>query len=474
MKQILFFLLALTTLSAEEETLFSQTTHQSFFDSGPLTYTASVGSLPLLDKKGEKTGDLYYIAYKKEGEEDSSERPLTFVFNGGPGSSSVWLHMGAFGPKRILNAEEGQDVAPPYQLIDNPDSILDLTDLVFIDPVGTGFSRSTGEEPEGTLFSMNGDIEYVGDFIRDFVTKEGRWNSPKYVAGESYGTLRACGLSKYLLSKHGMYLNGLVLISCAIDFETLDVSRDNALPLTLFLPTYAATAWYHGRLPNLTLEEAISQARDFALDTFAPALFKEGFVPPHLYEEIATWTGLSSAFVQQRSGLIDDFSYFEHFKSSEKKVIGRFDSRCTGDTLPTCRYFPYYDPSAANISGIFTASFNNYLYHHLNCKSEWPRYEIFTREGHCKWKYNTNNYPNKMEALRSALLQNPSMQIFTACGYFDLATPFAAAEHNFKRLHLPREENVTFGYYEGGHMFYTNPDALKQFKNDLKSFYDRS
>jgi carboxypeptidase C (cathepsin A) len=321
---------------------------------------------------------------------------------------------------------------------------------------------------------MEGDIEYIGDFIRDFVTKEGRWNSPKYIAGESYGTLRACGLSEYLLSKHSLYLNGLVLISCAIDFKTIDVSHDNDLPITLFLPTYAATACYHGRLPTLTLEEAVSQSRDFALDTFAPALFKTGSIPPHLYNDIAIWTGLSSAFVHQQSGLIDDFTYFGQFKASERKVIGRFDSRFTGDVLPTCRYLPYHDPSAANASGIFTASFNNYLYNDLNCKSEWPRYEIFTLEGHCKWKYDTRSYPNQMEALRYALAQNPSMQIFTACGYFDLATPFAAAEYCFKRLHLPREENVTFGYYEGGHMFYTNPEALKKFKSDLKDFYIRS
>lgn len=456
----------------QEETIYSQTTHETTLNDASCAYTATVGSIPLRKKEGEKIGELFYTYYRLE-EKTPSSRPVTFAFNGGPGSSSIWLHLGAFGPKRVLQFEEGQSLCPPYRMIDNPDSILDLTDLVFIDPIGTGFSRTSGEEDGSSFFSMNRDIAAFGDFIRDFLTREGRWNCAKYLAGESYGTLRACGLSEYLISKHGIYLNGVILISCAIDYKTLLFERDNELPFSLYLPSYAATAWYHGRLQGLTLEEAISQSRDFALDVFAPTLFRKGSVPSSLYPEIAAWTGLPLSFVQEQEGLIDDFTYFVSFGASDRKVLGRFDSRRTGDILPVERFANYEDPSGASIEGIFTASFQNYLRDHLQCKIDWPRYEIFSVEGLMRWDFDSFGYPNQLDALRKTLVQNPSMQIFTACGYFDLATPFAAAEYCFKRLRLPREENVTFGYYEGGHMFYTNPTALNKFKNDLRQFYQK-
>lgn len=460
MKRFLLFATLLFHPLASQETM-----HQAHFESGSFTYSAIVDSLPVRTAK-ETTGAIHYIFYRKEGIEGPSERPITFCFNGGPGSSSVWLHMQAFGPKRVLSPEEGQSAGPPYLLIDNPDSILDLTDLVFIDPIGTGFSRPSDSAQEEYFYSMDGDIESLGDFLYDFITREGRWNSPKYLAGESYGGLRVCGLAEYLHSHHSLFLNGMILISPAIDFKTFRFdSRDNELAFTLYLPSFAAAAWAHGRLPHSTLEEAISEARDFALARFAPELFKKGFVPEDLYEEIAFWTGLPLSLVKKEKGLISGGTFFNYF--GEEKQISRFDSRNLGERLPGCNQFEFYDPVLFQLKGIVSAALNHYLYWNLNCRQEWPRYEILSRHVNQSWSYDTFGYPSQLEALRKTLLYNSEMRIFAACGYFDLAVPFAAVEHSLNRLHLP-EAKVSFGHYEGGHMFYTNPSALKKFKSDLK------
>jgi carboxypeptidase C (cathepsin A) len=461
LRAILLFLCATLSIHSEE---ISQTTHETTLNGQSIVYTATVGSIPARDSEGKESGKIFYIAYRREGVSDPAERPITFAFNGGPGSSSVWLHLGALGPKRVLSFEEGQTAAPSYVWIDNADSILDLTDLVFIDPIGTGFSRPS-KEGEDSFYNIDGDISAVGDFIRDFVTMEGRWRSPKYVAGESYGTLRACGVAEYLLSRHGLYLNGLILISCAIDFQTLVFSLDNELPYSLFLPSFAATAWYHGKMPNMSLEDAVNGARAFAEETFAPALLRLGRVPPQLYSGIASWTGLPEELIGQHDGLIDDETFFLQLLKQEKKVVGRFDSRLTGSILVQGGY---KDPCFTKVQGIFTAAMHAYLLEELHCKADWPRYEVLAD---LPWDLKSFGYPNLMGRLRQALVHNPELAIFVACGYFDLATPFAATEYCFKRLHLPLDRNVTFGYYEGGHMFYIHPASLKQFKSDLMAFY---
>ncbi len=459
----------MTTASYADE-IFSQTAHETKIHGQSIVYTATVGSIPARDCGGKETGNIFYISYRQENGADAKNRPITFAFNGGPGSSSVWLHLGAFGPKRVLTLDEGQKISPPYLMIDNDDSILDLTDLVFIDPMGTGFSRPAGPEEEESFYDMEGDIRSIGDFIRDFVTREDRWESPKYIAGESYGTLRACGVSEYLLSRHGLCLNGLILVSCANDFQTLIFDLDNELTYSLFLPSYAASAWYHHKLDRtMSLEETVGHARSFALDVYAPAMLRKGSVPTSLYNDVAYWTGLPVSLIERQEGLIDDSTYFIQLLADQKKVIGRFDSRAIGDILPPRDIAHYEDPSSYNIDGLFTALMHSYLYNDLNCKVDYPRYEIIAHAQ--PWSWGCDGYPNMMNRLRKALIMNPEMRIFTACGYFDLATPFAATEHCFKRLHLPLEDNVSFGYYEGGHMFYSNPAALKQFKRDLVPFY---
>ncbi len=453
MLNILLSLLFFLPLLAEEKI----STHSIQIDREPLFYTATVES-----------GEVSYIAYVKEGE----NRPITFAFNGGPGSSSVWLHMGALGPKRIVTYEEGQSIAPPYQIVDNPETILDLTDLVLIDPMGTGLSSMSTKEDAKKHYSITGDIASVGKFIRDYLTKNKRWNSAKYLAGESYGGLRVAGLADILQNEFGIYLNGVIFISAAIDFQTFFFDPDNALPYFLFLPSYATTAWYYNRhhRPELTVEEIAQAARDFVYKTYAPFLIgPKGFDPEPIYEEVAKITGLSPDLVRRSRGRISDEIFLTNFLGDERKIVGRFDSRISGYSTSLL----FQDPSDALINGIFAGSFHDYLHRELGFVSSYSlaSYEIFNQWNY--WDYNRWGYPNLMSGLRKALIANPHMKIFVACGYFDLATPFAVSEYCFDHLDVPNI-SVQMEYYEGGHMFYLTPSARIKFKQDLIRFYQRT
>lgn len=447
MLQLLFALFFLTSLFAEEK--FS--THSIQIEKETLNYTVTVES-----------GEISSIAYIKEGE----NRPITFAFNGGPGSSSVWLHLGALGPRRIIAPEEGQRSAPPYQLIDNPETILDLTDIVFIDPMGTGLSKGTSKEDQKKSYSVKGDIESVGTFIRAYLTKNKRWNSPKYIAGESYGALRAAGLAEYLQTECGIYLNGLILISSAIDFQTFIFDIDNSLPYFLFLPTYATTAWYHGLYrPEATVEEVAQEARDFVYKTYAPSLICcKCFDPEPIYEELSKITGLPVDLVRRCRGRIDDEKFCSELFADARKRVGRFDSRAV-------EFCPHsQDPSDFAISGIFSGAFHDYLHKELGFQSS---YNLISYDVNHQWNYldyNEWGYPNLMGGLRKALIGNPNMKVFVGCGYFDLATPFASAEYCFDHLDVPNA-SVQIEYYEGGHMYYLNPSARVKFKQDLVRFY---
>lgn len=454
-------LVAFFSLSA-----IAQEFSEAKFDNGIFRYTAQVGSVACRDEQGNEKGRIYYTYYQQK---DNPLRPITFVFNGGPGCSSVYLHLGAFGPKRLASASEGQTPLPPYRWIDNPDSILDLTDLVFIDPIGTGFSRALNSDHG--FYGVDEDIAATGDFIFDFVTQEGRWNSAKYVAGESYGAIRASGASDYLLNEHNLYLDGLILISPALEYKTIDFQIDNELPYFLFLPTYAATAWAHGRLQGASsLEEAVQQAREFALNRYAPELFKQGKIPSSFYEEIRSWTGLSYATIEHADGLIDNDLFLTQFNAQQKQLIGRFDTRITGPfPLPRKETSYQEDPSGIFLYGQIAGSMHTYLREELKIQETWPRYIPFNEEINRHWNFN-HGLPNILPRLRSALVQNPRMKLFAACGYFDLATPFCTVEYSLNKLRLPNID-LTYCYYEGGHMFYSDPSVLKKFKHDLIKFY---
>ncbi|MBU6447129.1 MAG: peptidase S10, partial [Verrucomicrobia bacterium] len=403
------------------------------------------------------TGKVSSISYVQEKGEN---RPITFVFNGGPGASSVWLHMAALGPRIVVGPEEGGSLTPPYKIADNLNTLLDLTDLVFIDPSGTGLSAE-----DDANYSLQGDIRSVGDFIRDYLTEHSRWNSPKYMAGESYGALRAIGVADYVHNEYGIYFNGMVLISAAIDYQVLLFAHDNPFPPFLFLPTYATTAWHHGKAhTDLSLEEVAEKARAFAYQIYGPALLYPRCADlKQLYPQIAAMTGLCVSDVKQWRGKMDDDAFLSLILKDEEQIVGRYDTRYTGCIGGD-------DPSVTQIDGPIAAIFHDYLNKELGFKAS---YTLFSNTVHAKWRYRNDEpwgYPNVLSALRQVCKTNPSMKLFVGCGYFDLATPFASVEYCIDHLDVPHL-NLRMKYYEGGHMYYTNPKARAQFKQDLIDFY---
>jgi carboxypeptidase C (cathepsin A) len=476
---IRFFFLAcfyVVSLAAEDKI----TNHVVYLESGPLAYTATVGTLPVRDQEGSVKGEIGYTCYMKEG---FAERPLTFAFNGGPGSSSVWLHVGTLGPRRILTPEEGQLSTPPYKIIDNLETLLDVTDLVFIDPIGTGISKANSQEDAKIFYDIMGDIHTAGDFIYDFITANKRWNSPKYLIGESYGTLRAAGLAEYLQNDHSMYLNGVILISCAIDFQTLfiDNNPDNQLPYLLSLPTYAATAHHHGRYrPEASMQEVAKDTLNFIYETYAPLLLRNSSLKKDekeiLYAQIAELTGLSYETVRRHNGKINDNFFIQEFLANEDKILGNYDTRLTTEITEQNKYDFSIDPSVSTIGGIVGGAFHNYLQKELDFSPSY--YKILALEVNRNWNYFSRTpwgYPNLMDSLRNAMLVNPNLKIFVGSGYYDCVTPFAATDYCFDHLNLPDayKSNIKMEYYEGGHMYYLSTNARIKFKQDLIDFYSQ-
>jgi len=455
-----------------------------------IKYTVTAGTMVLKEEstdrekeaEGEKArAQIFFVAYTKDGVSDASKRPLTFSFNGGPGSSSVWLHLGVLGPRRVLMTNDGDLPKPPYRLTDNEFSILDQTDLVFIDPMNTGYSRPvTGEKPK-EWHGFKKDIESVGDFIRLYTTRYNRWLSPKFLIGESYGTTRASGLSGYLQERHGMYLNGLMLISAVLDFTTLDFNLNNDLPFIMYLPGYTATAWYHDVLkPHRPLQEWLKEAEEFALGDYAKALLKGDSLAKEervaLVKRISYFTGISELFIERSNLRINDQHYFKELLRERGLTVGRLDSRLIGRDRLGVTEQAEYDPLLTNIMGPYTAAFYDYIRRELKFESDLP-YEILSGFVH-PWSYKEfeNAYVNVGETLRAAMTYNPYLKVYVANGYFDLGTPYFATEYTFNHLGLAESVrgNVTMGYYEAGHMMYIHIPSLKQMKKDLSNFIKES
>lgn len=463
---------------AEEKS--SKTQHSIRVNGQDLHYTATAGTLLLKKDDGKPKASIFYIAYTLDGA-DQTKRPVTFTFNGGPGSSSVWLHLGALGPRRVPLTPEGQPVPPPYRLVDNQQTALVFTDLVFIDPVTTGFSRSApGEDPK-QFHGLEGDLDSVSDFIHRYLTHYERWDSPKFLAGESYGTTRASGLSEYLIKNHGIYLNGITLISSVLNFETLAFNKGNDLPYVLYLPSYTAAAWYHkklsGELQSGDLEQAVQAARKFASTTYAAALMQGDKLSEadrkNLISEIARLTGLSPKFVDESNLRISDQRFFKELLRDEKKTIGRYDSRLEGVDLDAAGEEAEYDPSYAAVQGAYTAAFNEYVRKDLNWQTD-VEYNILTPK---VWPWNfsgfTNSYVNVADRLRSAMTQNQFMHVLQVNGYYDLATPFFATEYTFDHLGLPPNlhKNVSMSYCGAGHMLYLKESCLDTLHQSMGEMY---
>jgi len=458
-------------------------------------YSATVGTMVLkLEREatGENAGsfegekpaaEMFFVAYTREDTTAPEKRPVTFVFNGGPGSSSVWLHMGMLGPRRVALDPDGHPLTPPGQLIDNPACILDSTDLVFIDPVSTGYSRPAVGEKTRQFHAFKRDIETMGDFIRLYVTRNKRWASPKFLAGESYGTTRAAGLSTYLQERHGIFLNGLILISTALDFSTLEFQPGNDLPFALYLPTYTATAWYHGMLaPALQkdLGEALRQSQAFAEGEYLQALFAGSKLAPareiRVARRLAALTGLSEIYVRRSNLRIEIMRYCKELLRSKRRTIGRLDSRFLGIDRDAAGENFEHDPAQTAIIGQFSAMFNDYVRRELNYESDLP-YEIIT-EKVFPWSYaeHENSYVMLGETLRKAMSANPKMKVWAANGYFDLATPYFATEYvvNHLQLEPALRDNLSQTYYQAGHMMYIHKSSLEQLHSDAEAFIKKA
>ncbi|MFL6200233.1 MAG: S10 family peptidase [Thermoanaerobaculia bacterium] len=456
------------------------TKHKAVIGGASIAYTASAGTLVLRDEEGKPEASMFFVAYVRDGVQDLSKRPITFAYNGGPGSSSVWLHMGAFGPRRVVLDDEGRDPGPPYRLTDNGESILDLTDLVFIDPVITGYSRpAPGEDPR-RFHGLREDVESVGRLIHVYATRNGRWSSPKFLAGESYGTTRSAALVHHLQERYGMYFNGVVLISSILNFQTARFQVGNDLPYPLFLPTYTATAWYHKRLPadlQGDLRKALDEAERFALGEYTLALAQGNDLAPErrreMAQKVARLTGLSPEYVERVNLRPVIHPFTKELLRAERKTVGRLDSRFQGIDRMAEGEEPEFDPSYAAILGPFSAVLNDYVAMDLGFKSDLP-YEILTDRAR-PWSYREfeNSYVNVAEDLREAMARNPALKVFVGNGYYDLATPYFATEYTFDHLAFDPgyAERVTKAYYECGHMIYIRKVDREKLKRDLAAFY---
>ena len=375
--------------------------------------------------------------------------------------------------------EIGNPLPPPYQLVDNEYTLLDQTDLVFIDPVSTGYSRPVIGEKARQFHSFKKDIESVGDFIRLYTTRYQRWLSPKFLIGESYGTTRAAGLSGYLQDRHGMYLNGLMLISSVLNFQTLEFEQGNELPYSLFLPTYTATAWYHRRLPadlQSDLYLAIKEAEEFAFGEYALALMKGNTLAPEehasIVSKLARLTGLSEAYIEQTNLRIEIFRFTKELLRDERRTVGRLDSRFKGIDRDAAGERFDDDPSMVNIMGPYTATFYDYVRRELKFEVDLP-YEILNIKV-WPWSYaeHENRYVEVSETLRRAMSINPFLKVYVANGYFDLATPYFATKYTFDHLGLDAsiQKNLSMGYFEAGHMMYIHLPSLQKLKDQLTEF----
>ncbi len=458
------------------------THHEARIGGRALRYTVTTGMMPLKNEAGETEASIFYMAYVADRTGPTDKRPLTFSFNGGPGSASVWLHLGAIGPKRVRMLEEGGMPAPPYELVDNDATWLDLTDLVFIDPVGTGYSRAKKPELGKKFWGVEGDIQSVGDFIRLYLSRYERWTSPLFLVGESYGTTRAAGLSGHLVDR-GIALNGIMLVSSVLNFQTNRFTRGNDTPYPLYLPTYTATAWYHKKLPadlqSQPLRKVLEEVERWAAVDYPAALARgdrlAGAERSAAVDRLSRYTGLDKAFVDESDLRIEIQHFCKELLRDRKRTVGRLDSRFEGIDPTAAGERPDYDPSLAAIRPPYTAMFNDYVRRALGYKSDLVYYILGGGIG--PWDWGTaNGFADVSESLRGAFSKNPAMRLFVASGYYDLATPYFATDYTLSHLGLDPSQRarLSTSQYEAGHMMYISTRELARLKSDVAAFLQAS
>ena len=473
-----------TKQSVEPADDLVSTSHTITIKRRKLAYTATTGRVVLrkevvTDGKfdGHKAkAELFVTAYTVDGA-DPLQRPVTFAFNGGPGSASVWLHLGLLGPRRVVSGDAGALEAPPYGLTDNAETLLQHSDLVFIDPVSTGYSRAAQGEKPGDYHGFTADIESVGEVIRLWTTRNGRWLSPKFIAGESYGTTRAGGLAQHLQEKHGMFLNGLMLISSVLDFATLDFNEGNDLPYSLFLPTYAAIAHYHGKHGDRPLEDLLAEAEQYAARDYPWALSQGNRLTPEQRAEavakVASLTGLTEDYVDRVDLRIEHVRFFTELLRDRKQVVGRLDGRFTGWQADYGREHMDDDPSGSAVTGAYAAALNHYLHTELEHPQD-PPYSVLSIEVNQAWSYKEfeGKHVTVADKLAAAMRMNRHLKVHVAFGHYDGATPYFAAEHVLAHLKIPDElrPNISAAYYPSGHMMYIHPESRVQQAKDLAEF----
>jgi carboxypeptidase C (cathepsin A) len=433
------------------------------------------------DEQPKQKAKVFYIAYTRtDVGDDPTKRPITFSFNGGPGSASVWLHLGALGPRRTELTDRGEAPLPPYRLVDNEATWLDATDLVFIDPVSTGYSRTAPDEDPKQFHGFKEDLASVGDFIRLYTSRNTRWASPKFIIGESYGTTRAAGLSDYLQERYGFYVNGIILVSSILDFSTARFAPGNDRPYPLFLPTYTAAAWYHKKLPqdlqSKPLADVLRESENFASNQYLLALNRGDQLDENQRKELASnlarFTGLPADTIAQWNFRIPARRFFFDLLKDKNRSIGRYDARFTG-----IRYEPGtedydFDPSYEAVLGPYCAMMNDYVRRELKFESDLP-YEMIADVR--PWNFANvaqNQYLDVADDLRKAMSRNPYLKLWVCCGYYDLATPYYAAETVLHGMQLDPSirDNLRITFYEAGHMVYINHPSLLQFRKDAAAF----
>jgi carboxypeptidase C (cathepsin A) len=442
-----------------------------------VTYVAETGMLPLLKPDGSSRASIFYVAYTRAGVTNST-RPVMFCFNGGPGSASLWLHLGALGPRRVKMNEDGSQPPPPSSLMDNEYSVLNTSDLVFIDPVATGFSRATKDEKPDQFFGDSADLDSVGEFIRLWTTRNERWLSPKFLCGESYGVFRAAGLADNLRARFGLYLNGLVLVSGVLDFATISSGETgNDLPYPLILPAFTAAAFYHGKLPpdlQNDLTRALAESRTFARGEYTKALALGAALPVEekqkLVVELSRLTGLTSDVITDNNLRVSEGVFRKQLLHGAGLILGAYDARLTGRDGDAAATEPAYDPASAAVMGPFSAAMNSYVRSELKFEDDLP-YELIA--GVQPWNYGAHNdYPNASDRLASVMNQNPYLKVLVCGGRCDLVCPIDTIRHSLEHMPLAESgrKNISYAEFDSGHMMYINLPDLQKLQTELEKF----
>ena len=471
--------------SASPEEVHVVTHHAAIIGGKRVDYDATVGSVMLRDAENQPTAEIFYTAYTARGVSDKARRPIMFAYNGGPGSSSVWVHMGLLGPRRVDIPDTTHSAPPPYRLVDNQYSMLDKADLVFIDPVGTGYSKPVGKGKGKDFWGVDEDANSLAEFVSRYLSETGRWNSPRYIMGESYGTTRSAALSAVLQNRYNIDLNGVILLSSVLDFQTITFDAGNDEPFIMYLPSYAAVAWYHNALSNrpAQLRPFLKEVEHFATTDYAQALLAGDKLSSadrgRILDKLVQYTGLSRAYIDKADLRVNAGQFEKELLREHGLTVGRLDARFTGETGDPLAEEADYDPQSSAISSAYVSLFNQYMHEDLNYGQD-KLYAISGRVNPWNWQHGRSagwpGHTNVAVDLAQTLSKNPRLHVMLNSGLFDLATPYFPAEWTMDHMGIPAQvrSQITEEEYESGHMIYVHLPSLAKFKANVAAFIDKT